>query len=43
MSELAFAGAASTDEAKLGILAGSLLAGVWGYLVLRRALRRVRA
>jgi NhaA family Na+:H+ antiporter len=43
ISELAFAGAASTDEAKLGILAGSLLAGVWGYLVLRRALRRVRA
>jgi NhaA family Na+:H+ antiporter len=43
ISELAFAGALATDEAKLGILAGSLLAGVWGYLVLRRALRRVRA
>ena len=42
ISELAFAGALRTDEAKLGILAGSLLAGLWGYLVLRRALRRVR-
>ena len=39
ISELAFRGI-MVDEAKVGILVGSLAAGVWGYLVLRRALRR---
>ena len=37
ISELAFKGIL-VDEAKIGILAGSLLSGVWGYLVLRRAI-----
>jgi len=38
ISELAFTGTMAS-EAKIGILAGSLLAGIWGYLVLFRALR----
>jgi NhaA family Na+:H+ antiporter len=37
ISELAFKGIL-VDEAKIGIIAGSLIAGVWGYLVLRRAI-----
>ena len=39
ISELAFKGM-SINEAKIGILAGSLLSGIWGYIVLSRALRR---
>ncbi len=37
ISDLAFADAALIDQAKIGILAGSTLMGVAGYLVLRRA------
>lgn len=37
IAELAFT-ATMASEAKIGILLGSLLAGVWGYLVLRRAI-----
>ena len=39
ISELAFKGIL-VDEAKIGIIAGSLIAGVWGYLVLRRAIAK---
>ena len=42
ISELAFDGAI-VGMAKLGILIGSLVAGVWGYLVLAWALRRAPA
>ncbi len=40
ISELAF-NATLVDEAKIGILAGSLIAGLWGYLVLRRAIAKL--
>ncbi|MEJ2369603.1 MAG: Na+/H+ antiporter NhaA [Gemmatimonadales bacterium] len=40
ISELAFS-ATLVDEAKIGILAGSLIAGLWGYLVLRRAIAKL--
>jgi NhaA family Na+:H+ antiporter len=43
IGELAFVDPASLTEAKMGILIASLLAGVWGFLVLRRALPRQRA
>jgi len=39
ISELAFKGIL-VDEAKIGIIAGSLISGVWGYLVLRRAIAK---
>ena len=39
ISELAFKGL-MVDEAKIGILVGSLLSGIWGYIVLSRALKR---
>ena len=39
ISELAFKGL-MVDEAKIGILAGSLLSGIWGYIVLSRSLKR---
>ncbi len=42
ISELAFKGIL-VDEAKIGIIAGSLISGVWGYLVLRRAIARAPA
>jgi NhaA family Na+:H+ antiporter len=37
ISELAFKGIL-VDEAKIGIIVGSLISGVWGYMVLRRAI-----
>ncbi|MGH7585444.1 MAG: Na+/H+ antiporter NhaA [Gemmatimonadales bacterium] len=43
IADLAFAGTALHDEAKVGVFAGSLLAGVAGALVLRRAGRRLAA
>jgi NhaA family Na+:H+ antiporter len=42
ISELALKGIL-VDEAKIGIIAGSLISGVWGYLVLRRAIARAPA
>jgi NhaA family Na+:H+ antiporter len=39
ISDLAFKGIL-VDEAKIGILVGSLIAGIWGYLVLRRAIAK---
>jgi NhaA family Na+:H+ antiporter len=38
IDELAFTNPVLIDEAKVGILVGSLVAGIWGYVVLRRAL-----
>jgi NhaA family Na+:H+ antiporter len=38
VSELAFTDPAVIDTAKIGVLAASVLAGVWGFIVLRRAL-----
>lgn len=38
VSELAFKDAELVSEAKVGILVASLIAGVWGYLVLTRSL-----
>jgi len=42
ISDLAFKGILM-DEAKIGIIAGSLISGVWGYLVLRRAIGKAPA
>jgi NhaA family Na+:H+ antiporter len=42
ISELAFKGILM-DEAKIGIIVGSLISGVWGYLVLRRAIGKAPA
>jgi NhaA family Na+:H+ antiporter len=36
ISDLAFAGSSLLDVAKLGILAASLIAGIAGFLILRR-------
>jgi NhaA family Na+:H+ antiporter len=38
VTELAFAGGAIANQARVGILIGSVVAGVAGYLVLRRTL-----
>jgi NhaA family Na+:H+ antiporter len=40
IGDLAFKGGAALDQAKLGILTGSLASGVIGYVVLRFALPR---
>jgi NhaA family Na+:H+ antiporter len=40
IGELAFSEAILIEEAKIGILTGSLLSAVWGYLVLWRSLPR---
>jgi NhaA family Na+:H+ antiporter len=40
VSELAFKDPDLVSEAKVGILVASLIAGVWGYLVLARSLPR---
>jgi NhaA family Na+:H+ antiporter len=40
ISDLAFPGDRLVDEAKMGILAASLVAGAAGYIVLRFSLRR---
>ncbi len=42
VSDLAFDAVELLNEAKIGILAGSLLSGAAGYLVLRRVLRARR-
>lgn len=42
VSELAFKDPDLVSEAKVGILAASLIAGVWGYLVLARSLPRTK-
>jgi NhaA family Na+:H+ antiporter len=38
ISELAFIDPELVSEAKVGILAASLIAGIWGYVALTRAL-----
>ena len=43
ISDLAFAGSSLLDVAKLGILAASLIAGIAGFLILRRTSARILA